>query len=221
MPNDLYGSDIGKQIAIKRVQTYACKRYLCVNLKTSNDAVLCDCDCFPIYIEGTKRCLSYWLKILKMQDHRYVRKCYNMIRHYDPLGYTNLVNLVRRALHTNVFGYLWEQHEVPHEKLFLKSFIQRLSDQYLHLWFSDVCLSSKLCTNSSFKLSFTHACYRDSLTVHKFRWTLASFRASSHKLEVEIGRHSNRPKEDGNAKFAKCLSRTNTIFNVMSFLSRL
>ena len=71
------------------MQTYACKRYMCVNLKTSNDAVLGDCGRYPMYIESTKRCLSYWLKILKMQDHRYVRKCYNMMRHYDQLGYTN------------------------------------------------------------------------------------------------------------------------------------
>ena len=202
----LYGSElwgIEKQVAIERVQTYACKRYMCVNLKTSNDAVLGDCGRYPMYIESTKRCLSYWLKILKMQDHRYVRKCYNMMRHYDQFGYTNWVTLVRRALHTNGFGYLWEQQEVTHEKLFLTSFIQRLRDQYLQQWFSDVSLSSKLCTYSSFKLSFTHECYLDSVTVRKFRWALASFRTSSHKLEVEVGRHSNRPKEERKCNFCK------------------
>ena len=141
----LYGSElwgIEKQVAIERVQTYACKRYMCVNLKTSNDAVLGDCGRYPMYIESTKRCLSYWLKILKMQDHCYVRKFYNMMRHNDQLGYTNWVTLVR----TTGFGYLWEQQEVPHEKLFLTSFIQRPRDQYLQQWFSDVSLSSNLCT---------------------------------------------------------------------------
>ena len=72
--SELWG--IEKQIAIERMQTYACKRYMCVNLKTSNDAVLGYCGRYPMYIDGIERCLSYWLKV---QDHCYVRKCYNTI----------------------------------------------------------------------------------------------------------------------------------------------
>ena len=91
---------------------------------------------------------------------------------------------------------------MSHEKLFLASFKQRLCDQYLQQWFSDVSLSSKLCTYSSFKLSFTDECYLDSVTVD-VRWALSTFRTSSHKLEVEVGRHSNRPKEERKCKFCK------------------
>ena len=114
----LYGSKLGgveKRVAIERVQNYACKRYMCVNLKSNNDAVLGDCGRYPMYTEGMKRSVTYWLKILKLHDHRYVRKCYNMMRHYDQMGYSNWVSHIRKLLYTNGFGYLWEQQEVPHD----------------------------------------------------------------------------------------------------------
>ena len=66
-------------MAIERVQNYACKRYMCINLKSSNDADLGDSGRYPIYIECMKRSVTYRLKILKLRDHRYVRKCYNMM----------------------------------------------------------------------------------------------------------------------------------------------
>ena len=45
-----------------------------VGLRASNAAVLCDCGRFPLWIEFTKRCINYWIKILSMPDTRYVKK---------------------------------------------------------------------------------------------------------------------------------------------------
>ena len=84
----LYGAEIWgveKQLSIERVQYYARKRYMCVQLNSINDAVLGDCGRYPMYIEGVKRSISYWLKILKMRENKYARKCYNMMCHYDQL----------------------------------------------------------------------------------------------------------------------------------------
>ena len=68
----MYGSEIweiDRQESIERVHNYACKRYMRVRLKASNDAALGDCGRYPMYIVSAKRCLKYWMKILKMQDH--------------------------------------------------------------------------------------------------------------------------------------------------------
>ena len=65
---------------------------MCVNFKSINDAFLGDCGRYPMYTEGMKRSVTYWLKILKLHDHHYVRKCYNMMRHYDQMGYSNWVS---------------------------------------------------------------------------------------------------------------------------------
>ncbi|MEW8542874.1 MAG: reverse transcriptase family protein, partial [Candidatus Thiodiazotropha sp.] len=79
VPVLLYGSEIwgfSKRESTELVHRYACKRYMCVSLHSSNAAVLGDCGRFPLWIEAAKRCIKYWLRILCMDDSRYVRKCY-------------------------------------------------------------------------------------------------------------------------------------------------
>ena len=124
----LYGAEIGgieKQLAIERIQYYACKRYMCVQSNSCNDAVLGDCGRYPMYIQAMKRSISYWLKILKMRENKYARKCYNMMYHYDQLGYINWASHIHKLLYTNGFGYIWDSQEVNNENNFLYVFQQR------------------------------------------------------------------------------------------------
>ena len=72
-----------KRESIELVQRYACKRYMCVTLRACNAAVLGDCGRVPMWIESTKRCIKYWIKILSMPDTRYVKKCYIMLKILD------------------------------------------------------------------------------------------------------------------------------------------
>ena len=95
----LYGSEIWgftKRESIELVHRYACKRYMCVGLHSSNAAVLGDCGRFPLWIETARRCIRYWLRILSMDDSRYVKKCYNMLKVLDDYGQTNWVSNVRK-----------------------------------------------------------------------------------------------------------------------------
>ena len=87
-----------------------------------------------MYIFAAKRCLKYWLRLLNMPGHRYVKRCYDMLVHYDNLGYTNWVSDVRVHLYQNGFGYIWETREDLNHKLFLLEYVQRLKDQYIQLW---------------------------------------------------------------------------------------
>ena len=65
---------------------YACKIYMCVGIKSCNASVLGDCGRVPLYIETAKRCIKYWIRILKMPNGRLVKTCYNMRRYFDELG---------------------------------------------------------------------------------------------------------------------------------------
>ena len=87
-----------------------------------------------MYIFAAKRCLKYWLRLLNTPGHRYVKLCYDMLVHYDNIGYTNLVSGVRVHLYQNGFGYIWETQEDLNHKLFLLEYVQRLKDQYIQLW---------------------------------------------------------------------------------------
>ena len=77
-PMLLYGAEIwGVQQyeCIERVQYYLCKGFMNLNLKASNYTVLGECGRYPLYIETTKRSIKYWLKIIHVPEHRYVKLC--------------------------------------------------------------------------------------------------------------------------------------------------
>ena len=74
VPILIYGSEIRgfkKYDILEQIQHYACKRYMCVGIKSCNAVFLDDCGRFPLYIETAKQCLKYGIRILKM--HRYVK----------------------------------------------------------------------------------------------------------------------------------------------------
>ena len=90
MPIILYGSEIWglmRPKCIELLHVYACKRFLCVNQNTCNDAILGDVGRYPMYIYAFIRCVKYWIRILGMPGHRYVKLCYERMRHYDNIGY--------------------------------------------------------------------------------------------------------------------------------------
>ena len=119
----LYGSELWgyeNRVCIEQIHTYACKRYASAPLKTCNSAIMGDCGRFPLYIYSSKKCVKYWLRILHLPDHRYVRKCYNMLRLLDSNGKVNWVTRIRMLLSSNGFGYIWENQGVDNESIFLK-----------------------------------------------------------------------------------------------------
>lgn len=66
-----------------------------------------------------KRCIGYWLKIVNMQEHRYVKKCYLMLKCYDEAGDSNWASTIRKLLCTNGFGYVWENQGTENVNRFL------------------------------------------------------------------------------------------------------
>lgn len=134
LPVLTYGSEIwgiDYQLAVERVQYYACKRYMCVKLNSSNDAVMAESGRFPLYINAAKRCIRFWFRILNMQEHRYVKKCYLMLKCYAEAGVSNWASGIRNLLYMNGFGHIWENQGVANENHFIVMFIQRMKDPYL------------------------------------------------------------------------------------------
>lgn len=64
---------------IENVHVFFCKKLLCVSTSASNVAVLGDLGRFALSTSYMKRCIMYWIKLVSMPDHRYPRKCYNML----------------------------------------------------------------------------------------------------------------------------------------------
>ena len=121
MPITIYGSEIlgfTQYGVLEKVHFYACKRFRYVSIKSCNAAVIGDCGRFPNYIKTMRRCVKFWIRMLKMPENRLVKKCYNMMEYLDELGYNN-----------------WA---MDNESIFISGFVQRLKDQFLQKWTAGV-----------------------------------------------------------------------------------
>ena len=204
----LYGSEIwGLKYmhCIENIQRYACKRFLNVGLGSCNDSILGDMGRFPIYILSVKRCISYWLRLLKLPNNRYVKLCYNMLKYYDSIGHKNWVTNIRNVLYTNGFGYIWEiQNNDIDSILFLANFEKRLKDQYIQSWRTSIESNLKLAYYKDYKRFFHKELYITVIDIPKFRKALACFRSSFHNLMIEKGRHYQLPREFRNCIYCEC-----------------
>ena len=96
-----------------------------------------------------------------MPNDRYVRKCYDMLYHFDVLGYKNWASEIRNILSINGFLYVWDNQGVENEGAFLRSFEQRLKDQFLQVWKSKIDESSKLSFYTQIKVHHCLESYLD------------------------------------------------------------
>ena len=103
---------------IEKVHIHACKRVLNVSDSACNNAVMGDLGRYPLYINTAKRCMKYWLRILKLPNHRYPELCYEMLKFYVSNGYKNWVTDIRNNLYMNGYSYIWEAQSANNERLF-------------------------------------------------------------------------------------------------------
>ena len=122
--SEIWGVDVHREI--ETVHMFCCKRFLNVKSTTSNHVVRGECGRYPMYIFTFKRAITYWCKICKMPDCRFVKKCYNMLILDCLNGKVNWASKIKHILYSFGFGYIWEQQSVSNVNSFLSEFVYRL-----------------------------------------------------------------------------------------------
>ena len=64
----------------------------------------------------TKRCVKYWLNRLRMQDNRFVKYGYLMLKCYSEASVSNWAGAIKQLLYSNGFGYVRERQSVAEER---------------------------------------------------------------------------------------------------------
>ena len=134
-----------------------------------------------------------------MQESRYPKQCYFMLKQLDEVGRKTWASSVRELLFSYGFGYVWITHEVGDENNFILQFKQRVIDGCLQKWRSDVDNSSKAEHYKCFKSVLDVESYISLDIPYELRAILANFRCSGHKLMIEKGRN-----DDIDAQFRFC-----------------
>ena len=141
-------------------------------------------------VQYHSRCVSYWLKIVKLPPSRLPKACYIMLRDLDIAGRQTWATSVQKLLCRYGFNHVWAQQGVGNEELFLNIFKLRVSENCRSEWVNNIKNSSKLATYSLFKYDLLCEGYLNVLSVRKYLAALSRFRCSCHSLAVETGRHS-------------------------------
>ena len=89
-----------------------------VGINASNVDVIEDCGRYPMFIETRRKAVKYWLKIFKLSDEKYVKKCYKMLYYFDNLGHRNWVISIKNILYTYGLAYIWEMQMVTNDTCF-------------------------------------------------------------------------------------------------------
>ena len=151
------------------------------------------------------RCLSYWIKLLRMENYRYPKQSYLMLKRLDESGKTTWASHIKSMLFRFGFGYIWISQDVGNSKLLTHLFTEGLKDCYFQEWLSKVAESEKAEHYKHFKSLLEVEKYLILDLCFKFRQALAKFRCSSHNLMIEKGRHLDLDRIFRNCPF--CLKR--------------
>ena len=155
LPIISYGSEMWgyEQIAsIERVHNRFLKIILKVSITTSDEAVLGKVGRYPLSVYCSVKCMSYWLKIVKMSENRIVKQVYIMLNKLDGVGRKNWISQIRFLLKDLRFEYVWLQQGVENDQLFLEIFQSKVKEVYYNKWRHGIENSSKLSTFLIYRL---------------------------------------------------------------------
>jgi len=205
-PVALYGAEIwGTQVhkSLEDVQTTFCKRTLGLPKQATNLACVAECGRYPLFVSTYIKCIKYWLKILQLPDHRYVKACYKDQVRLDENKKVNWVTHIREMLQRYGFGEIWTAQGVANVPIFISTLRQRIQSSYYREWNNEIRNMSKMSIYNTFKTVFTAERYIHALNVMKFRRAYSRFRCSNHQLEIELGRRNNVFMEDRICKWCE------------------
>ena len=118
------------QSALEKVHTMACKKLLGVKKKTPNCLVYGEVGRFPLALDTQARVISYWFKILQMENDRIPKMAY--LRDVKEIGKKgSWAQGVKGLLERPGFAGVWLNQGVTNQNSFLRDFKLRLRDIYM------------------------------------------------------------------------------------------
>eukprot|EP00745_Piridium_sociabile_P026380 TRINITY_DN42111_c0_g1_i2.p1 TRINITY_DN42111_c0_g1~~TRINITY_DN42111_c0_g1_i2.p1 ORF type:complete len:263 (+),score=14.28 TRINITY_DN42111_c0_g1_i2:674-1462(+) len=162
---------------IEKVHTYAIKRFLNLPLHSSNTFTYGETGRYPIYIKTFVKCISYWLKLIRLPTTRLSRQTYEMLLHQDEVVKFNWVSQVKKALIENGFGIVWLCQGVGFENYFIEELKDRLIANFKQNWHLDIESNPKYTWFFSFKDIFQPEKYLSNVANRWNRDALLKFRA--------------------------------------------
>ena len=101
-----WGLDIAA-VHCEKVHLFALKKFLGIEMRTSNDLIYGETNSYPLFVNSAVRCIRYWSNLTRMDVSRLPFKAYRMLQELDARGKRNWVSNIRCKLNQFGFGYVW------------------------------------------------------------------------------------------------------------------
>jgi hypothetical protein len=197
-----YGAEVWGCInseVIERVHKKFCKWILNVKQSTHTLALYSELGRFPLYIERHVKMVKYFLMINTVKSENCILKAVlqDQIKSLElNESIKNWVSFIRDILQSSGLSEVWLYPESVKINVFVPVLRCRLRDIYISNWRTGLQMSSSLNIFREIKDTFEQSNYIRLLENTKFRNALAKLRLSSHKLNIEVGRHYNIPRDE-------------------------
>lgn len=174
----LYASEIwgARQFnVIEGVHMFVCRKILGVTRQTPKTFIYTELNRYPLYIDSKIRNIKYWFKLLQLGQERIPKQAYERelleIRMEKKWGFET-----KKLLDTNGYGYVWLDQGVLNINSFIKSFKQRLIDQFWQETQSKIDEKERFSTYKQFKQGHEREQYLQQIKISRFRRTFTRAR---------------------------------------------
>jgi hypothetical protein len=181
---------------VEKVHLQFCKRLLHVKNSTANYFVYGELRRHPLSVYRHLRILKYWLTIVMRKPNSLVHTMYRELYRQAELNVNcgNWAGLVKQLLYDLGFGRAWMQQGVGCSHSFLALCKQRLTDQFITRWNTQMNNSTDALFYREVKSVLEYSAYISWLTVPRYRYSFEKFLTKNSKLPVVVGKwHRPRP----------------------------
>ena len=151
----------------------------------------------PIILEMKIRMLRYWNKLLDPLSSKLNCKFYKFLYHLHHQGHfpSPWLLYIEKLLNDTGFCNIWIRQEMSESTWLNVNIEQRLLDQYIKKWRSDVDIGVKCYNYRLFKNEFMFKNYLIDLP-DSLKYIVCRFRTVNHKLPLETGRYTRIPRNE-------------------------
>jgi hypothetical protein len=162
---------------------------------------------YPIHIDIKSRIISFWANILENGSANVIPKLsvnvYKLLYglHEAKQFESRWISNVKNLLCSSGFSGIWYSHSFCSKTWLIKSFNQRIKDNYIQKWKSDIENTSNTNIYKLIKTEFKQSTYLTKLPQILCK-SMFAFRTRNHRLPVETGRWRGVSVHD--RKCSKC-----------------
>ena len=189
-----YGAEVlvyNKCKDIESVHSKFIRKLLHVQKSTNLDGLFGELRRYHMKIRRQIIMVKFWSKLVNLDNSSIIKKIYNMLKNEANNNRTmkgiNWASHMKTLLDSLGLSNLWaNQDTVTINYNYIK---QRIIDNYIQTWHSNINESKRLDSYSKYKENFVLEEYLSKTTNRKYTTSLTRFSLSSHELLIEKGRH--------------------------------